>query len=150
MQLTQKEASLLKDLKEQEQLCADKYAKHASSAADAQLKNLFSVLSRTERTHYDTICQMEQGTVPSPSGGSQAKMTFTSTYGGVTTPEKQSDMYLCSDLLSSEKHVSQLYNTCVFEFRDENARCILNHIQKEEQEHGKLIYDYMQVNGMYS
>jgi len=28
-------------------------------------------------------------------------------------------------------------------------RDALNHIQKEEQEHGKMLYDYMSVNGMY-
>lgn len=42
MQLTPKEASLLKDLKGQEQLCVDKYNRHAASANDPQLKNLFS------------------------------------------------------------------------------------------------------------
>ena len=41
MQLTPKEASLLKDLKGQEQLCVDKYNRHAASANDPQLKNLF-------------------------------------------------------------------------------------------------------------
>lgn len=150
MQLTQKETGLLKDLKDQEQLCADKYSKHSSCASDPQLKNLFSSLAQVERTHYDTVCQMEQGTVPQMSSSNQSKPVFTATYGGVNSPEKQADMYLCSDLLASEKHVSQLYDTCIFEFKDENARNALNHIQKEEQQHGKLIYDYMQINGMYS
>ena len=40
MQLTPKEASLLKDLKGQEQLCVDKYNRHAACANDPQLKNL--------------------------------------------------------------------------------------------------------------
>lgn len=150
MTWTQKETQLLKDLKEQEQLCADKYAKHASCACDAQLKNLFSSLSQVERKHFDTITQMESGTVPSPSSQSQAQPTFTATYAGVNSPEKQADMYLCSDLLASEKHVSHLYDTCIFEFKDESARQMLNHIQKEEQGHGKQIYDYMKTNGMYS
>ena len=52
-------------------------------------------------------------------------------------------------VLAGEKHVSGLYDTCVFEFRDGQARNALNHIQKEEQEHGKQLYDYMTVNGMY-
>ena len=26
----------------------------------------------------------------------------------------------------------------------------INHIQKEEQNHGKMIYDYMKANSMYS
>jgi spore coat protein CotF len=66
------------------------------------------------------------------------------------TPDKQADCYLCSDLLADEKHVSGLYNTSIFEFNDKQIRDTLNHIQKEEQEHGKAIYDYMSVNNMYS
>ena len=37
-----------------------------------------------------------------------------------------------------------------FEFTENNIRDVLNHIQKEEQEHGKAIYDYMAQNGMYN
>ena len=151
MQLSQKESSLLKDLKGQEQLCVDKYTKHASCAVDPQLKNLFSQIAQTERQHLDTITQMEKGTVPTPGGGkSQSQPTFTATYGAADTQDKQNDSYLCSDVLSTEKHASSLYDTCVFEFKDEKARNTLNHIQKEEQEHGKMIYDYMAENGMYS
>ena len=46
MQLTPKEASLLKDLKGQEQLCVDKYNRHAASANDPQLKNLFEQIAQ--------------------------------------------------------------------------------------------------------
>lgn len=150
MTLTQKETSLLKDLKDQEKLCSDKYRKHSECAKDAQLKNLFSQLSATEKKHYDTLCMIEQGQVPQTGGGSQTKPSFTATYGADETPDKQNDSYLCTDLLSDEKHVSALYDTCIFEFKDENLRNILNHIQKEEQEHGKMLYDYMAVNAMYS
>ena len=52
------------------------------------------------------------------------------------------------DLLADEKHVSSLYNTSVFEFNDNSLRDTLNHIQKEEQQHGKMIYDYMSANYM--
>ena len=62
----------------------------------------------------------------------------------------QEDKILCADLLSTEKYVSSTYNTAIFEFRDENVRNVLNHIQKEEQEHGKKIYDYMASHGMYN
>lgn len=62
----------------------------------------------------------------------------------------QEDKILCTDLLSTEKYVSSTYNTAIFEFRDENVRNVLNHIQKEEQEHGKKIYDYMASHGMYN
>jgi len=37
----------------------------------------------------------------------------------------------------------------VFEFSDTAVRDALNHIQKEEQEHGDKIYKYMAQNGMY-
>ena len=56
----------------------------------------------------------------------------------------------CSDLLTTEKHASNLYNTCVFEFGQTELRQVLNHIQTEEQEHGDMIYKYMKVNNMYS
>ena len=52
-------------------------------------------------------------------------------------------------MLTGEKGVSALYNTCIFEFVDEGARTYLNSIQKQEQNHGKMIYDYMSANGMY-
>lgn len=148
-QLTQKETDLLKDMKDQEQLCIDKYTKHAQCASDAQLKNLFSQMAATENEHLNTLNQICSGTVPSPAGGSKTMPTFTATYTG-ETPEKENDKYLCTDALAIEKHASHLYDTCIFEFADENIRKVLNHIQKEEQEHGKMLYDYMKVNSMYA
>ena len=62
---------------------------------------------------------------------------------------KQQDSYLCTDALSTEKHVSSVYNTGIFEFKDPGIREALNHIQKEEQQHGEQIYNYMEINGMY-
>ena len=41
MNWTLKETSLLKDLKNQEQLCVDKYAEYAKRAHDPELKQLF-------------------------------------------------------------------------------------------------------------
>jgi len=152
MQLTQKEKDLLKDLKGQEKLCVEKYTKYASSALDPQLKELFTSIANIEQQHLNTISQLESGNVPSSSSSSSQSVStnFSSTYGMGDTPDKQADCYLCSDLLADEKHVSSLYNTCVFEFKDEQLRCVLNEIQSDEQHHGKLIYDYMSVNNMYS
>lgn len=151
MQLTQKETTLLKDLKDQEKLCVEKYTKYSSQALDPQLKELFTSIANVEQGHLNTLTQIEQGNSPTMSGGSQTvKSTFTSNYGMGNTPDKQADAYLCSDLLADEKHVSGLYNTCIFEFKDQTLRNALNHIQKEEQEHGKVIYDYMSTNNMYS
>ena len=150
MQLSQKETSLLKDLKGQEKLCVDKYTKHSSCAVDPQLKNLFTKIAQVEQQHLQTITQIEGGVVPASGGGSQSQPNFSASYEDTDTQDKQNDSYLCADVLATEKHASQLYDTCVFEFKDANVRNILNHIQKEEQEHGKMIYDYMTANAMYS
>ena len=72
MQLSQKETDLLKDMKDQEMLCVEKYTKHSQSAIDPQLKNLFSQFAQTEREHYDMLVQMERrdsATLPIPQSG---------------------------------------------------------------------------------
>ncbi|MGI6751945.1 MAG: spore coat protein [Anaerovoracaceae bacterium] len=156
MQLTQKEQLLLKDLKEHEQTCVEKYNKYAAEAHDPQLQVLFSQISQKEQQHLNSINQIAGGAVPSvQSGGgsqsSQMQLSFTPTYAsGSNDPNQKADSFLCTDLLSTEKHVSSLYDTCIFEFKDTNIRKVLNHIQKEEQEHGEMIYNYMAQNGMYS
>ncbi len=148
MQLTQKEKDLLKDLKTEEELCIQKYTKHASLAKDPQLKNLFSQIAQIEQGHLNTVTQIEEGSLPEPSGASTVSPTFTETYTSGETEDKKSDCYLCTDLLNTEKYASHLYDTCIFEFGDESVRNTLNHIQKEEQQHGKMIYDYMSKNNM--
>lgn len=152
MQLNQKETSLLKDLKEQEQICVEKYNKYSNDASDTQLKGLLSQISQKEQQHLDTVNQILGGTVPGmqAGGGQQIPQSFTASYTpGDNSPEKQNDSYLCTDLLATEKYVSSAYNTSVFEFRDTNIRSVLNHIQKEEQQHGEMIFNYMSQNGMY-
>ena len=150
MTLTQKETDLLKDLKGQEQLCIDKYTKHAECAADPQLKQLLNRIADVERGHLNTLNQIEQGAAPTVGGSSQTQIPTFNAYHTSETPAKQQDCYLCSDLLTTEKHASGLYNTCVFEFGQTELRQVLNHIQTEEQEHGDMIYKYMKANNMYS
>lgn len=152
MQLTQKEMDLLKDLKDQEKICVEKYTKYSSQALDPQLKQLFTEIGNIEQGHLNTISQIEHDTILNTYNGSGQKVNtvFSENYGLGNTPDKQSDSYLCSDLLADEKHVSHLYDICIFEFKDNALRDTLNHIQKEEQSHGKYIYDYMAKNNMYS
>ena len=88
MQLTQKETELLKDLKSQEKLCAEKYMQYSQSAKDPQLKNLFSQIGGVEQNHLKTIEQLESGTVPTPSGGSPSQPTFTASYALAETEDK--------------------------------------------------------------
>ena len=152
MQLSQKEKDLLKDMKDTESLCIEKYTKAAEYAHDPQLKQLCIHIAQIEQGHLDTLTKIESGQTPaSSSGGSQSqqKPTFTECYGAADTEEKKQDKYLAQDLLTTEKHASHLYDTCVFEFKDDSVRQQINHIQKEEQEHGKQLYDYMQKNSMY-
>ena len=152
MQLTQKETSLLKDMKDQEKLCAEKYRKNAASAADPQLTELFNRLATVEDGHLNTLNEISNGRCPSAQGGTsgQGQNTSFTAFHTADTAEKKNDAFLCNDLLTGEKHASHLYDTCIFEFTDECLRQTLNHIQKEEQEHGKAIYDYMKANSMYA
>lgn len=153
MTLTEKETMILSDLKSQEQLCIDKYSRYSSEAHDTQLCDLFSRLESVERTHLNTINGMLSGTAPKtgqsskPAPAPKFKSTYTS---GSTDAAMKDDCYLCTDALANEKHVSSVYDMSVFEFKDPAMRDALNHIQKEEQQHGKMIYDYMAANGMYS
>lgn len=151
-QFSQKEKDLLKDMKDTEKLCIEKYTKAAQEAHDPQLRQLFIRIAQVEQGHYDTLTKIENGESTASAGGSQSQTppTFTEYYGAADSQEKKDDSYLATDLLTTEKHASHLYDTCVFEFKDENIRQVINHIQKEEQEHGKQIYDYMQKNSMYS
>ena len=153
-QFSEKEKNLLKDMKDTEKLCIEKYTKAAQEAHDPQLKQLFIKISQIEKNHYDTLTKIEKGETTASQGQSQGQpqesTTFTECYGAADNEEKKDDSYLASDLLIAEKHASHLYDTCIFEFKDEEIRKKLNHIQKEEQEHGKQIYDYMQKNSMYS
>lgn len=151
MNLSTKETDLLKDMKGQEQLCIDKYEKYAGEAVAPELKSLFLSLADVERGHLNTVSDMLAGKVSTPSGSSSTSGNMTVAKGNYTSEQdKKKDAFLCSDMLTTEKHVSALYNTGVFEFSDVQARNMLNHIQTEEQQHGQKIYEYMNACGMYS
>ena len=153
MILSQKESMLLQDMMTQEQLCIEKYNQYASKAEDPALKNLFTSLGQTEQQHYNTLEQMSKGTVPQMNAqqGAQAQPQQQAPQQQPWNAGKASkqDEFLCQDVLSTEKHVSSIYDTAIFEFKDVGMRDALNHIQKEEQEHGKKIYDYMSQHGIY-
>ena len=110
-------------------------------------KDLFSGIASMERQHLNTLTAIEQGGNTSGGSGVKLPQAFSK---APTDADGKTDKYLCGDLLSTEKHASHLYDACIFEFRDDAVRQTLNHIQKEEQDHGKLLYDYMAVNGMYA
>lgn len=152
MTLTQKETSLLTDLKSQEQICIEKYGKYSAEACDPELKSLFSKIKATEENHLQTVNRILGGeevkmAAPPPTAES-AKITPVAS--SCPADKKSADAFLCKDALSMEKHVSSVYDTAIFEFSSPILRDTLNHIQKEEQNHGEELYEYMKANGMYA
>jgi len=155
VQLTQKERLLLEDQKAHEELCITKYTSYAGQAGDPQLQQLFKSYAGQEQQHLDTINQILAGQQPSVGAGQQQQQQSApapqpqAAIGQPLTAEAQNDAALCQDMLSTEKYVSATYNTAIFEMTDANVRQALNHIQKEEQQHGEGIFNYMQSKGYY-
>ena len=148
MKLTQKESMLLQDLKTSEEICIEKYGQYAQKAEDQALADLFLTIKAKEEEHLETINQLISGKVPMMGGGGQNGQGQPGDGQAATKSHSKTDEYLLKDALDTEKHVSSVYDTCIFEFTDAGARSALNHIQKEEQEHGQMLYDYMAAHGM--
>lgn len=156
-QLTQKEQSLLEDQKKHEEVCIQKYQDYAAQVQDPQLKELFNNYSQQEQEHLNSINEMLVGQVPAMGQGQQNQQqqqqqfspttAATAQTGGIAN---QQDAQLLNDLLMTEKYVSGTYDTAIFEFTNPQMRQALNHIQKEEQQHGEGIYNYMNAHGMYN
>ncbi len=151
MILTSKESDLLKDMKEQEELCIEKYTRYASLAKCPELSELLNSIADTEREHLKTINEMMAGNEPAAPSALSGNNNLCASCSIYQNPDdKKNDKFLLSDLLSTEKHVSSLYNTSVFEFKTPAARKMLSHIQAEEQQHGEMLYAFMNNNNMYS
>lgn len=155
LSFTQKEKMLLEDQKTHEQVCIDKYNNYANQTQDPQLKTLFQDYAAQEQNHLDSINQMLNGQLPAMNQGNQGNQSSQQQSAGKASKMQgamgnQSDAALCNDMLMTEKYVSDAYNTAIFEFVDTNVRQALNHIQKEEQQHGEGIFNYMKNNGMYN
>jgi len=153
LNLTQKERMLLQDQKSHEELCVKKYNDYASKAQSQQLKQLFSSFAAKEQEHLNSINQMLDGQIPQmgqqqgQQQGNQNQQSMNQTGSFISSAE---DKNLCQDMLMMEKYVSGAYDTSIFEMTDKNVRQVLNHIQKEEQEHGEGLFNYMKNNGMYN
>jgi len=145
--LNPKEMNLLQDQIKHEELCIKKYAGFAAGAQDPQLKQLFEEHKQQEQQHLNTLNQLLCGQMPPQQADSQQSASPSAQ--PAPQPFSQEDADMCEDLLATEKYVSGTYDTAIFEFRDAGVRQILNHIQKEEQQHGEQIYNYMAANGMY-
>ncbi len=160
VQLTTKEKFLLEDAKTYEEQCIQKYENYTNLAVDSELKAVFRSNGQKEVEHLQTINELLTGKVPamgqksSQGGGSSVKPipSQQSTIEQKSTGNRgfnASDKDLCTDALMTEKYVSGVYDTAIFEFKDAAVRDVLNHIQKEEQKHGEAIFTYMKNKGMY-
>jgi len=157
--LTQKERTLLEDQKSHEEICIKKYNNYANQAECPELKQMFQTFAQQEQQHLNSINQMLNGQVPNvqqsqQQGQQQQSQGQQQVQQGQQEQQQagminSSDADLCTDMLMTEKYVSSAYNTAVFEFTNTNAREVLNHIQKEEQQHGEGIFNYMKKKGLY-
>ncbi len=89
---------------------------------------------------------------PGGSYGTGARSQNTSNSGGSSNSSNSvtdCDKNMCTDMLMTEKHISKNYDTTIFECTNTQMRNVLNHIQKEEQEHGDKIYNFMSQKGWY-
>lgn len=149
--LTQKEQLLLQDQKVMKN-CALKIYKLCKSIKGSTTKTNILNNAQEEQEHLNSINQLLSGQIPNVNSQQnnqqqQNSQMESGTGTGLTTTN---DADLCTDLLATEKYVSSTYDTAIFEFRDPNIRNVLNHIQKEEQQHGEAIYKYMESKGMYN
>ena len=151
MVLTEKETSVIEDLRQQEQSCVEKYKRYAKEAKDPVLRDLFQQIEKDEQEHYDSLGQVLNGTVPCVNCNDTDGIEYQpkATYDSMTNPEdKKNDCFLATDCIGTEKMVSGTYNTDVFCFGDTNIRKLLADIQIEEQNHAEMLYKYKTVNGM--
>ena len=123
MILTEQETMLLNDLKQQEELCRDKYAFYSSEAKDPELKQLFEVIQKEEAEHYDTISSLLSGDTPDVGIAAPKNYQPKAAYHASSeNADKKHDALLCSDSISSEKYVSSAYNNDLLSFASPKVR----------------------------
>lgn len=139
-QLSQKETMLLEDAKKQEELCIVKYESFANQAKDPKLKQLLNSLGSQEEEHLNTVNTLLQGKAPNLSSSSSTKknQSNSSSSSGNTSIRYNNpdDATMLTDLLSTEKYVSSLYDTSIFESANKPVRDALQHIQKKNSHMG--------------
>ncbi len=150
--ISEKERYLIEDLRDQEELCVEKYTNNEQSAKDTVLKELFGSIKKEEQKHYDSLEQLLNGTVPNVNSNDKAAgkdYNPAATYiGSFNQADRDHDKFLCTDAISTEKYVASAYNYDLFQFGNSDVRRLLNDIQTEEQNHAEKIYKYKTVNQM--
>lgn len=151
MVLKPKEKDAITELQTQEKICVEKYRRYKEQAKDPVLKELFGTIEQHEQKHYDTLGQVLIGQVASCDCNDSEGKNYQpkATYAGTAQSEdKQSDCFLVTDCIGTEKLVSSEYNTNVFKFADSALRKLLADIQIEEQNHAEMLYKYKTANAM--
>ncbi len=83
------------------------------------------------------------------SGTARSGLGMVASHTQYTGQGGLSEEQICNDLLTTEKAVSDMYDSAVFESSNQQLRQTLNHIQKEEQDHAFAIFQFMQKQGWY-
>ncbi len=149
--LTEKQRFVITDLKDQEQMCVDKYEKGKQMAKDPVLKDLFESIQKEEQQHFDSLDKLLHGECVAIDTKDKAGEDYnpTATYtGSFMQADKENDKFLCTDAITTEKYVSSAYDFNLFQFADPNIRRLLNDMETEEQNHAEKIYKYKTVNQM--
>lgn len=151
MVLKEQEINVITDLQTQEKSCVEKYHRYQEQAKDTELKNLFASIEKEEQKHLDTLGKILDGEVPECDCNDSAGKDYqpTAKYSvSDNNDDKQTDCFLATDCIGTEKMVSSEYNSDVFRFGNPAVRKILADIQIEEQNHAEMLYKYKTVNGM--
>jgi len=173
--LTQKDKTNLQDQMRHEEVCIRKYTDYAGQSKDPALSALFNEIASEEQEHYDTLQDILSGTNQgvgsfgsSQSGSGSQDRQYASTQnngqsysgqadqsqsGGSTQSTNipggsKGDAPIVRDMLMTEQFVSGSYDSAIFDSMNPQVRQTLQHIQKEEQQHGERLRSYMQQNGM--
>lgn len=150
--LNEKEKNCVSDLLSQEKLCIEKYEKYAAMAKDTVLKDLFTMIKSDEEKHLASLNGLMSGTVAenvNVNDNAGATYSPAATYtGNYIQSDKDSDAFLCTDAITTEKYVSSAYNFDLFQFGSTEARKLLADIEVEEQNHAEMMFRYKTVNSM--
>jgi rubrerythrin len=144
IQLTQKERSLLQDQLKHEEICIEKYYNYTLQSQNPELSNMFNQFAQQEQAHYNTISQLLQGQEPNLSGSRDDKPYDSRVEEQRTGLINEDDRKLCQDLLMTEAFVSNSYDHAIFQAINSVVKQALQHIQKEEQQHGEGLQNYLQ------
>lgn len=150
---TQKEIAYLKDLKSKEQLCVEKYRKYAEQALDPALKGLFERIGQVEQRHVQVVEGMLNGTLPQQNAAGAQQNPQAPCRRPIrrlrTPPSSRTP--ICVRMRWAWR---SWYRANTKRRSSSSAprrpRAALNQLQKDEQQHGEALYQYMQRNAMAS